>query len=210
MGKKAEIEIYENEIELYLQLYCEKCKIEDLVKESQGRWNGALRYIQKNVFPNRKSLKNEEKIQIEGGCMASTFNAYDYEKLNEICDIYIDLCFRYDKEISVLGFCNLLGFSTETVYVWKRRQGELSSKGVDILEKLKTFREESLSGKLVTGVKNPVGIIAVLNRQFGWSSPYTNDSNKQSQKSLEEEKLPILQEMKCIEFENNSDNLEQR
>lgn len=205
--EKDEIEIYENDIELYLQLYCEKCGIEDLAKESQGRWNGALRFIQKNVFPNRKKLKTKEKIQIEGGCMASNFNAYDYEKLDEICDLYIDLCFRYDKEISILGFCNLIGVGTETVYIWGRRQGELSAKGFEILEKLKIFREESLSGKLVTGVKNPVGVIAVLNRQFGWASPYSNESNRLRKEDLETKKLPTLEEMNCIETKNNSDNL---
>lgn len=41
------------------------------------------------------------------------------------------------------------------------------------------MREESLSNKLVDGKQNPVGTIAVLNRQFGWASPYTSDANRQ-------------------------------
>ena len=59
---------------------------------------------------------------------------------------------------------------------------------MDIYKKLNEFREESLSNKLVTGNKNPVGVIAVLNRQYGWASPYTSDSNKQ-RKSISAEEI---------------------
>ena len=61
----------------------------------------------------------------------------------------------------------------------------------EIHKKLSQFREESLSNKLVTGNKNPVGVIAVLNRQYGWASPYTSDSNRQK-RSLTADELPKL------------------
>ena len=60
-----------------------------------------------------------------------------------------------------------------------------------IYKKLSQFREESLSNKLVTGNKNPVGVIAVLNRQYGWASPYTSDSNRQK-RALTAAELPKL------------------
>ena len=53
------------------------------------------------------------------------------------------------------------------------------------------MREESLSNKLVDGKQNPVGTIAVLNRQFGWASPYVSDSNRQKN-SLTAAELPKL------------------
>ena len=62
---------------------------------------------------------------------------------------------------------------------------------MDIYKKLSQFREESLSNKLVTGNKNPVGVIAVLNRQYGWASPYTSDSNRQK-RALTAAELPKL------------------
>ena len=43
----------------------------------------------------------------------------------------------------------------------------------------------------MTGNKNPVGVIAVLNRQFGWQSPYTSGSNRQVQ-PLSVSELPKL------------------
>jgi hypothetical protein len=53
------------------------------------------------------------------------------------------------------------------------------------------MREESLSNKLVDGKQNPVGTIAVLNRQFGWASPYTSDANR-NKSSLTAAELPKL------------------
>ena len=52
-------------------------------------------------------------------------------------------------------------------------------------------REESLSNKLVDGKQNPVGTIAVLNRQFGWASPYVSDSNR-NRHALADNELPKL------------------
>ena len=53
------------------------------------------------------------------------------------------------------------------------------------------MREESLSNKLIDGKQNPVGTIAVLNRQFGWASPYTSDANRQKRVGTDAE-LPKL------------------
>jgi hypothetical protein len=52
-------------------------------------------------------------------------------------------------------------------------------------------REESLSNKLADGKQNPVGVIAILNRNYGWASPYTADSNRQKQ-ALTNAELPKL------------------
>ena len=70
---------------------------------------------------------------------------------------------------------------------------KLSTTASKIYKKLTQMREESLSNKLVDGKQNPVGTIAVLNRQFGWASPYTSDANRQK-KSLSSSELPKLGE----------------
>ena len=61
----------------------------------------------------------------------------------------------------------------------------------EIYKKLNQEREESLSNKLADGKQNPVGVIAILNRQYGWASPYTSDSNKQ-RKSISAEEIRQL------------------
>ena len=172
-------------------MFCEENGIEDMKKESQSVWNGALRYIRRHVFNNKDVLKSKDNINIYNNNIPSTFNAYNYDTVNYICDIYIDLCFINDKEVSIIGFSNLTGIDNETINIWGNNDNKLSSLGFGIYKKLSQFREESLSNKLVTGNKNPVGVIAVLNRQYGWASPYTSDSNKQ-RKSISAEEIRQL------------------
>lgn len=108
----------------------------------------------------------------------------------------------YDKEVSIMGFSNLTGIDNDTVKTWDKPD-RLSSTGMMIYKKLCENREESLSNKLVTGNKNPVGVIAVLNRQFGWASPYTSDSNRQKQ-PLTAAELPKLAPSNCAEITDKS------
>lgn len=185
------IEVFENDIEVYLSEFCKTQGIEDMKKESQAVWNGALRFIRKHVFSNRDILKSKDNINIYNNNIPSTFNAYNYDTVDGVCDIYIDLCFINDKEVSIIGFSNLTGIDNETINVWGNNDNKLSSLSFGIYKKLSQFREESLSNKLVTGNKNPVGVIAVLNRQYGWASPYTSDSNRQK-RSLTAAELPKL------------------
>ena len=185
------IEVFENDIQMYLTMFCEENGIDDMKKESQSVWNGALRYIRRHVFNNKDVLKSKDNINIYNNNIPSTFNAYNYDTVNNICDIYIDLCFINDKEVSIIGFSNLTGIDNETINVWGNNDNKLSSLSFGIYKKLTQFREESLSNKLVTGNKNPVGVIAVLNRQYGWASPYTSDSNRQK-RALTADELPKL------------------
>ena len=60
---------------------------------------------------------------------------------------------------------------------WGADERKLSTKGFDIVQKLRLFREESLSNKLATGNKNPVGVLAILNRHFAWNLPGVSREN---------------------------------
>lgn len=201
-GTENKIEVFENDIQLYLSMFCEEQGIEDMKKESQSVWNGALRYIRRHVFNNKDLLKEPNNIYNINNSITSNYNMYNYELVNNICDIYIDLCFINDKEVSILGFSNLTGIDNETINVWGNNDSKLSALSFGIYKKLSQFREESLSNKLVTGNKNPVGVIAVLNRQYGWASPYTSDSNRQKQ-ALTAAELPKLDSSNCAEISNN-------
>lgn len=195
------IEIYDNEIMAQLNIFCEENGIEDMKKESQAVWNSALYYIYKHVFKGGV-LKSTVNYNITGNKIPSTCNSYDYEKCMNILDIYIyDLCMRYDKEVSVIGYTTLTGIPESIIYEWKNGN-KLSQTASEIYQKLVKYREESLSDKLVTGNKNPVGVIAVLNRQFGWASPYTADSNKQRQVQTADQ-LPDLTAQKPLELTDN-------
>ena len=207
------IAVFESDIALYLRMFCEANEIDNIKSESQSVWNGALRYIRKHVFNNRDVLKSKDNINIYNNNIPSNFNAYNYDTVNSVCDIYIDLCFVYDKEVSIIGFSNLTGIDQELIYNWGNEGTKLSSTSYQIYKKLNEFREESLSNKLVTGRQNPVGVLGVLNRHYAWNLPGV--SREQTEKrALTARDLPKLGTnqpdelpqigQNCIEIGDNS------
>lgn len=166
-------EVFQNDIELYLSQFCEGHNIEDMTKEPQSRWNAALMYINKYVFSDKSILKLNKNINKNNtNCiMDSNFYMYDLDKLEYILYIYYYLCSVYDKECSIMGYSLLTGINYDTLMDWGADERKLSTKGFDIVQKLRLFREESLSNKLATGNKNPVGILAILNRHYAWNLP---------------------------------------
>lgn len=186
------IEVYENDIQMYLKMFCEENDIDNMKQESQSVWNSALHYIFKNVFKDTDKLKSNKLYKDNGNTILSNHNSYDYQIVNQVLDIYIyELCMKYDKEVSVIGFSTLTGIDRDTLYGWGNGETKLSHLSSDVFKKLRDFREESLSNKLATGKQNPVGVIAMLNRHYGWASPYTSDSNRQKS-SLTAAELPKL------------------
>lgn len=184
------IEIYENDIDLYLQLFCENNGIQNMRQESQAVWNSCLRYIYNNVFKNTDILKSKDIRHIDNNYIPSTFNAYNYNTVLYVLDIYIyNLCFKYDKEISIIGFSTLTGIDTDTINEWKYK--EPGSSSFVVYKKLHDLREESLSNKLATGNKNPVGILAILNRHYAWNLPGVSRETDKKQ-ALSVEQLPKL------------------
>ena len=185
------VEVFENDIALYLKMFCEENGIDDMKKESQSVWNGALRYVRRHVFNNKDVLKSKSNINIYNNNIPSNFNAYNYDTVNSICDIYIDLCFINDKEVSIIGFSNLTGIDTELIYNWANENTKLSTSSFNVYKKLNQFREESLSNKLVTGKQNPVGVLGVLNRHYQWNMPGVSRENA-SKRTLTAAELPKL------------------
>lgn len=196
------VEVFENDISLYLSMFCEENGIEDMKKESQSVWNACLMYIQRHVFSNRDLLKQSNNIYNSNSIMDSNYNMYNYDLLYNILEYYIYLCNMYNKEISSMGYSKLIGISNEIISMWGNDNNKLSSKSFEIYKKLNQEREESLSNKLADGKQNPVGVIAILNRQYGWASPYTSDSNRQKQ-ALTAAELPKLNGSNCAEISNN-------
>ena len=202
-----ELEVYENDIDLFLKTFCEDNQIENLKAESQAVWNSCLRFIYKHVFRDSNILKLRNNINNPNGIMSSNYNSYDYDTVLKVLDIYIfDMCMKYDKEVSIIGFSTLTGIDESVIYDWGNNSTKLSSKSAEIYKKLNEFREESLSNKLVTGRQNPVGVLGVLNRHYAWNLPGV--SREQTEKrALTDEQMPKLgnpSNQNCIEISDNS------
>ncbi len=169
---EQKVEVYKNDIDLYVQEYAEEHKLKDsdLHSMTQNRWNSVLFYIYDHVF---KPLKSDVKRYNEN----SNIDYSNQGLIDTVCDMYIRLCSEYEKEISVLGFSKMTGITTETIYAWNN--GPETQRGTSgIVKKLATEREASLSDKLVSGKINPVGVLGVLNRYYGWNMGQPRGQNQ--------------------------------
>ena len=72
------IDIYENDIDRYIKLFCEEQNIENLRNMSQSVWNACLMYVQRHAFPDRSVLKQKENIYTVNNIAPSNCNAYNY------------------------------------------------------------------------------------------------------------------------------------
>ena len=88
-----------------------------------------------------------------------------------------------------MGFSNLTGIDSNMIQDWGVNS-RLSATSSLIYEKLIKLREESLSNKL-TVVKNPVGVLAILNRHYQWNLPGVSREGAHKQ-SLGAAELPKL------------------
>lgn len=115
------------------------------------------------------------------------------------------MCMMYDKEVSINGFTFLTGISQDCIYAWGNNARELSTSGNEIYKKLNQYREESLSNKLATGNKNPVGVLAILNRHYQWNMPGVSRENA-SKQTLSAAELPKLagSSSNCTMIENSN------
>lgn len=169
-------EVYNNAIEEAIAQYCidHNLKQKDLYTMDQSRWNSVLMYIYQYAF---KPVDTDKRQYNEN----SNINYSDTELLNSVCNIYINLCYEYSKEISILGFSKLTGINPDTIYTWGKDDG-LSRGTSEIYKNLNREREESLSVRLVSGKGNPVGILGILNRHYGWNmgQPRGQDSRQKA------------------------------
>ena len=171
------MEVYLSEVHACLAQYMEDRGIEDMEKESQNKWSAAMRYVGQHVFKGTQKLREKPTIVREWFSVLTNDNAYDLDKVNALVDYYVNLCYEYDKEVSMNGFSFISGIPPEILTVWSgvytegygniRKTGEA---GLRIVRKLKSNNEESLSGMLISGGKrSPVGILGALNRKHGWN-----------------------------------------
>ena len=191
-------EVYANDIELYINLFCEDQGIDDLRKESQSVWNACLMYVQRHVFPDRQALKaTENSPEYVNNIMPSTCGAYNYDLLDTIANAYIYYCYMYDKEVSIQGFSKLLGIPKTVIDLWGTDL-RLSKKSINIYKKLIAEREESLSAKLASGKSNPVGILSILNHWYSWNLPGVT-REQSTRTALTAAELPRLDSQKAME-----------
>lgn len=207
------IDVFENDVDKYLQLFLEEQSIEDMRSEPQNVWSSALMYIQKHVFKNNKMLKmatppdgyksNDYDNQYSN-LNQSNCNAYDLEKVKHVCDIYIYECMLYDKIPTQQGFIYMTGITGDTICRWKKDSSVLSKSGSEFLQNLYDSEEEALMSKALS-LRIPTGALAALNHKKGWREDGKLHIQQVEQKTADQ--LPRLdtipQDVAVIENKNH-------
>lgn len=189
------VDVFKDDIDMYINLWMEERSIEDMCKVSQNRWYNCCKYIYEHVFKvNPKYLKDDNNIN----------NAYDTDKVNEVLDIYIDLCNDYEKVVNIVGFTFFTGIHRDTLNGWVNGV-QLGSSGSDICKKLDEMREESLVGLQVSGKGNPMNYMPSLNKYCGFNMPGVRDQGARA-RALTASELPKLGGENCARLPDNFDN----
>lgn len=162
------IDIFSDDIDKYITMYCEQYNIDNLKKESQNVFTGLLGYLYQKIFRNYNFYSDINKKWI------------DYKKLYPILDFYISLCDLYDKMISVYGFGRLVGIPESTFYQFGSVE-RASADGLNMVKRLNAERERTLSERLASGKVNPVGVLGCLNHWHGWSGVGNMMENREKQ-----------------------------
>jgi hypothetical protein len=189
------VDVFKSDIDMYINLWMEERHVEDMCKVSQNRWYNCCKYIYEHVFKvNPKYLKDDNNIN----------NAYDTDKVNEVLDIYIDLCNDYEKVVNIVGFTFFTGIHRDTLNGWVNGV-QLGSSGSDICKKLDEMREESLVGLQVSGKGNPMNYMPSLNKYCGFNMPGVRDQGARA-RALTASELPKLGNGNCARLPDNFDN----
>lgn len=200
-------EVFENDIALYLKIFCEEQGIEDMRQASQSVWNAALMYIKRHVFNDKSILKMSAPLKGYSNnniyLNNSNCNSYDIDKVDGICNYYIYICYMYEKEISIMGFSKLTGINQDTIHDWGNEVNKLSTTGCEIYKKLTAEREESLGAKLVS-LKHPTAIAILLNKHFGYNLPGVS-KEQTNKRALSAAELPRLGETKILDIASGGD-----
>ena len=160
------LEYYCNRIDDCITEFCDEYAIQDLESSTQNKWNACIKYIYNHIFkPVDKSLLRDSKCN-------SIIDYNDIDLLNGLLEHYIYLCNLYSKAVNITSFCSLIGISRTLIYDWSiGKARELNPAFSGIYKTLDKAREESLSDLLISGKKQPIGLLAVLNHEKGWNLP---------------------------------------
>lgn len=151
--------VFINDLEMYLRLFCEELGIEDATDLSQSKWTAFLMYSYNHLFKGHDVFKQAH----------ADYKCIDLDIAYNICTVYVGMCYKYDKIISINGFTKLTGIDEQTINNWKNgkhRADEPQARA--IWEMLNLEYERSLENTLISSKRNPIGIIAILNKRFGW------------------------------------------
>lgn len=174
-------------------------------------WNDIISELYIRLFhPCNKLLKLGNAL----------YNEYDRAKVYYIYErIYKRLCNSHCQEITLKGFCDMVGISKQTIYNWANDNKYIyTGSGVDVNnsecdcyesskitfdfhKKIMNDNEESLFALMKDRRYNPMKLLPKLNKVHGWNMPGVG--RREEKRALTDAELPKLGGGNCAKLEDN-------
>ena len=159
-------EVYEHDIKYYADEYISQLpEKEDSINNNPSLFTGMIKYIYKHLFkPGKKDkVKYNANTNLDTG---------DIELLNNIWEVYTELCYKYNKRPTILNFSLLIGIDNRTIDTWRRGEFRAGEDGASSAhsQTVKKWLAECESS-LVDGAteRNSVGCIFALKANYGYT-----------------------------------------
>lgn len=163
-----EMEVVEETVKYWFDKYCDEYEIDNMRKEKQTVFNGAMTYIYRHYFKNSNVLKSSPVTVVPNSInnMVTNHNAYDISKLIELYTYVKELANGYDKLATVAVFKSLTGIAKQTISDWRNK---LSTSRTDMnkkqfIEWLHDCEQDELKE---FNLRNPFGAQEQLNVDHG-------------------------------------------
>ena len=139
------LDIYTDDMYLYADEYINTLPNPDIIYKSTGyTFTGLIKYINRHMgFNNNKSIYDSIDI------------------LNNIWEIYVDLCYRYTQNPTIEEYALLTGINRDTIYSWmsgETRRDDYSDKlGSSRSDTVKKWQNECKMGRYKSAASGNVG-----------------------------------------------------
>lgn len=116
--------------------------------------NYILRQVYSNIFKPSKPLYNNQVSLID----------YDnIDQLNAVCEVFIDICSRFNKSLGLMSFSFMTGINYATLYRWVNDDRELNPARCKAIQRVQEVHKALQIGLLND---SPVGALAVANNDI--------------------------------------------
>lgn len=159
------IEVYEDKIKYYADEYISTLDDPESINNNPSLFTGMIKYIYKHLFKPGK----RDKVLSNSN---SNLDLSDIDLLDNIWNMYTELCYKYSKRPTILNFSLMIGVDNTTIDSWRRGEYRAGDEGTGSTrsQTVKKWLAECESS-LVDGAteRNSVGCIFALKANYGYT-----------------------------------------
>lgn len=172
--------------------------------ENVAVFQGMILFIYRKCFmPDSNDILPNTRLK------NTTLDINSPDALKSAWHIYIDLCMKYNKTISVIQFCSFIGIDYDTLVRYANGLNKTTSQTIcQIAKKIFRDAESATYGQAVDG--NRIGAIFALKSKFGYTDTrpqeiIIHNGAQLSASEIQNKYLDLLPDNSTAQITDNSD-----